>query len=203
MKKAVARQPGFTFIEVLVSLAIFAVISVICYSTVSQYLRVRDAVEQSNQEMRELQRLVTLLERDLRFVINRPVRDELGDQQAAFQFASDANLGEVFRATVSQPETGLPGKTRLTRIRWRLQDGDVYRDSWQVLDRVEDSLPQSRLLLRNVDSLEIIAWQWTDQRGLQSTFNTVSGSLPYAVELTLILENGEQYRRLFEIANGS
>ena len=72
-------QKGFTFIEVMVAVAIFGVISSICFAALSQYLKVREGIERSNREIQQLQRAFSLMERDLRFLVNRPVRDEYGD----------------------------------------------------------------------------------------------------------------------------
>jgi len=144
-----------------VAIGIFAVISSMSYATLSQFLIVRDGVEASQREMRQLQQTFTLFERDFRFMVARPVRDEFGDAETAVVFESGDIEGEIIRMTVSEPDTAVAGSSRLRRIGWRLQDGDLYRDTWLVLDRVQDSEPVTRLILREVSQVELLAYEWT------------------------------------------
>ncbi|MGI9318528.1 MAG: type II secretion system minor pseudopilin GspJ [bacterium] len=194
---------GFTFIEVMVSVGVFAVIAMICYATLSQYLKVREGLEINYRELQLMQRTLTLLERDLRYMVNRPVRSEYGDNEVAFIGDIGSVDGELFRITVSAPDIEVPGNTRLQRIAWRLVDGALYRDSWQVLDRVQDSEPRSRLVLRGVSRIDILHYQWTDSLGAQQLFELEPGALPYATELLITMDDEKNYRRIFDLANGA
>ena len=197
------RNQGFTFIEVLVAIGIFAVIASISYATLSQFLKVRDGVEASLREMRELQQTFTLFERDFRFMVARPVRDEYGDIEQAVLFNSNSIEGELIRMTVSEPDVAVIGNSRLRRVGWRLLDGDLYRDTWLVLDRVQDSEPVSRLVLREVQQVEVLAYEWEDETGVKQLLDVEPKQLPYAAELLVTLENERQYRRIFDLANGT
>ena len=194
---------GFTFIEVMVSIGIFAVIASICYGTLNQYLKVTEHLEVNNKAMRQLQRTFTLIERDFRFMLNRTVRDEYGDPEPAYMVDPDGIDGEIIRVTVSEPSTELPGSTRLSRIGWRLVDGELYRDSWLVLDRVQDSEPHSMLVIDGVDSVELTNYRWDDDNGVQALLDDSLDSLPYAVELVVTMDDEKVYRRIFDLANGS
>ena len=197
------RQTGFTFIEVMVSVGVFAVIATICYATLSQYLKVQEGLEANQRELRLMQRTFTILERDLRYMVNRPVRAEYGDSEAAFFGEIGAIEGELFRITISEPDVEVPGSTRLRRIAWRLVDGVLYRDSWQVLDRVQDSEPQSRLILQGVSRVDVIHYRWTDELGVQQLFELDATTLPYATELLITMDDEKNYRRIFDLANGA
>ncbi len=197
------RQRGFTFVEVLVAVGVFAVVSTISYATLSQYLQVREGVSEANSELGDLQRAFSLLERDLRFMVDRPVRDGYGDPEAAWLSAGDALDGELFRFTVSEPDFTVQGGTRLARVGWRLVDGDLYRDGWLVLDRVQDSEPASRLVLRGVRDLAFTTYRWDDREGLQQRFDADTAGLPYALELIVSLDDDRTFRRVFDLANGS
>ena len=197
------RQSGFTFIEVMVAVGIFAVIATICFATLSQYLRVTEVVAASDLELRQLQRMFTLIERDLRFMVNRPVRDEYGDTEKAYISAGVSTDGELFRISVSEPDIEAPGRSRIKRTAWRLEDGDLYRDSWAVLDRVQDTAAKSRLILSGVYQIEVINYQWSDDQGVQQQFDLDEFGLPYATELLISMDDENSYRRLFDLANGS
>jgi len=196
-------QRGFTFIEVMVAVGIFAVIATVCYATVSQYLKVTEALDESTLKTRQLQRTFTLIERDFRFMVNRPVRDEYGDQEAAFMSETDSVEGEILRVTVSEPSSDIPGWTQLSRIGWRLVDGSLYRDRWLVLDRVQDTLPQSVLVLTGVAGVQLVNYEWSDDAGVQPLFDDTGNELPYATELVVQMDDDKEYRRLFDLANGT
>lgn len=197
------QQHGFTFIEVLVAVGIFAVVSTICFATASQYLTVREAIDENQRDLRNLQRAFTMMERDLRFMVDRPVRDGYGDVEASWLPGDGSISGELFRLTVSEPDASVLGNTRLTRVAWRMVDGDLYRDNWLVLDQVQDSEPFSRLMLRNVSDVAFQTFSWDDQLGVQQSLDAAAQGLPYALEVNLILDDDRKYRKVFDLANGS
>jgi general secretion pathway protein J len=199
----IPRQRGFTFIEVLVAVGVFAVVSSISYATLSQYLKVREGVSASNLELRQLQRAFSLLDRDLRFLVNRPVRDGFGDPEPAWLANGNSVDGELFRMTVSEPDFSVQGGTRLSRVAWRLVDGDLYRDTWLVLDRVQDSEPVSRLILRGIRDIALQTYAWDQIQGVQQRFDDAAAGVPYAVEFTLSTDDDKTFRRLFDLANGA
>ena len=187
----------------LVAVGVFAVVSTICFATANQYLGIREAVEESQRDLRNLQRAFTLLERDLRFMVDRPVRDGYGDTEAAWLPGDGDISGELFRMTVSEPDTSVLGNTRLTRVAWRLVDGDLYRDSWLVLDQVQDSEPFSRLMLRDISELSMQTFSWDDILGVQQRYDVDAEGLPYALELNVTLDDSRQFRKVFDLANGT
>ena len=127
------RTAGFTLLELLVALAIFAVLSVLAYGGVRHLLSFEDGLAQSTRRFDRLQFAVVLLEQDLRNAVPRTVRDALGEREPALR----AGLrGELLTLTRRAPALGTaaagPG---LRRVRYRLEHGDLYRDVWEQLDR--------------------------------------------------------------------
>lgn len=197
------KQRGFTFIEVLVAVGVFAVVSTICFATASQYLDVREAIADTQRDLRGLQRAFTMMERDLRFMVDRPVRDGYGDREAAWLPGDGSVSGELFRITVSEPDIAVPGGTRLTRVAWRVSDGDLYRDNWLVLDQVQDSEPFSRLMLRGVDDIAFQTYSWDDTLGVQQRYDADADGLPYGLEINIVLGDDRRFRKVFDLANGT
>ena len=199
-----ARYKGFTLLEVLIAVAIFAVISMISYSTLSQYLIVRERLDENYQAVQRLQRSFTLLERDLRYISDRPVRDELGENEQAFMFENEYGLsGEILRLTTVLPDTANPGLSNLERVAWRLEDGELYRNVWQVLDREQDSEAKEYRVMSDIDSVEVILYSWSDELGLQQVDgNTLNGDVPFGIELLITMDDASTFRRVFDLANG-
>ena len=192
-------------IEVMIAVAIFAVIAAISYATLSQYIVVREKVSLSYERIQALQRSLLLIERDLRYLTNRPVRDEYGDEEMAFMIDNEFGLpGELLRFTTAEPDFQNLGLARLIRVVWRLEDGELYRDVWTALDRDQGVEPISTLIMDKIDEIEIDAYEWTDDLGLKKMDRSaLTGNVPYGLELNLRLDNDQSIRRLFDLANGA
>ena len=69
---------GFTLVEMLVAVAIFALASALAYGGLSALTRARSQLEQQNERLGRLQFAIGLIERDLRSAAPRAVRDNYG-----------------------------------------------------------------------------------------------------------------------------
>ena len=76
-------QRGFTLVEVLIAMAITALVSVVAYSGLSAALSGAESLRSSAARSHDLQQTLGLLSRDLRQVVNRPVIDEFGQRVPA------------------------------------------------------------------------------------------------------------------------
>jgi general secretion pathway protein J len=199
------RYGGFTLLEMVVAIGIFAIVAAISYASLTQFLAHRAALTQRLGELKELQLAVTLLEHDLRYAVVRPVRDGFGDSEAAM-LANDPDRGvsgELFRVTTSQPILTAPGQ-RLRRVAWRLVDGTLLRTVWDVLDRDQDSGEYARTMLNGVATASLRLLRYDAETGLGELREGLEGAaMPSAAELLLTLDDGREYRRLIEVAAGS
>ena len=147
------RIDGFTFIEVLVALAIFGVLTTLSYMTIGQTLLSAEFLSDRMNRLQAVQRTVRYLGGDLMQAVPRPVRDELGDTWLP---AVRTDLGSIFALELthggwSNP-AGLPRGT-LQRSAYRLEDGELIRYHWTVLDRTLANEPIETVLLDDVESL--------------------------------------------------
>ena len=77
------QQSGFTLMEVLIAVSITAVIGLGIWQVLSSVVTARDRVDAVSGEFESLQKTFLLLERDLRQVVSRPVRNIYGDYEPA------------------------------------------------------------------------------------------------------------------------
>ena len=77
------RQRGFTLLEVLIAIAIFALLAMATYRMLDSVLQTDRGQRQQEQRLRELTRAMAAFERDLLQVRARPIRDPLGDPLAS------------------------------------------------------------------------------------------------------------------------
>jgi general secretion pathway protein J len=131
-------QGGFTLLELLVALSVFALVSVMAYGGLRSVLDARAHTDRASRELAELQVALTLLSRDLGQMVARPVRDVHGDPQAPLRFNASADRPrlELVRSSA---------RSGLQRVAWEVDGGRLYRLAWSVLDGADPDAPQDRL----------------------------------------------------------
>jgi len=197
------RDRGFTLLEMVVAIGIFAIVASISYAALNNFLDARAHINERNDKNRELQTLFVLLEQDLRYAVNRSVRNEYGDFEPAMIGALDSQLapGERLRLTTAQPDVQGPDTHRLTRVAWRLIDGDVSRVTWRVLDRDIDSPEYTRELMSDVQEVEFTFFEYqNDEKLATSNEWQDQDGLPAGIEVMILLEGQQAYRRVFQVA---
>ena len=196
---------GFTFIEILVALAVFGVMSMLAYMTLGQTMANADMLTERMDRLQALQRTVRLLGNDLMLAAPRPVRLELGDSQAP---AIRTDLSADFAIELTHGGWGNPAalpRGTLQRTAYRIEDGELVRYYWTVLDRTYANEPIATVLLDDVEYLEFRYLQangeWTEAWPPLNT-GGVAGLLmrPIAVEFVLGLTDEGEIRRLVEVA---
>ena len=157
--------------EMLVALSIFAIIGLLCAQLMSRTLGNHEAVKERSGRLAEVQRAMLMLKRDIMQITGRPVRDILGDSRGPVLIGSDG-LMEFSRLGWRNP-LGHP-RADVQRVTYVVEDGDLYRAWWGVLDRAQDSEPRLQRLLSDVDQVEFFA---VDASGQEHTYWPLLGEL--------------------------
>jgi general secretion pathway protein J len=202
MKRGCAHAArGFTLLELVVVIAIFAVFSLMAYGGLDSVLQTRRQVEMAQERLAQLQKAYLRLRNDLQQVSLRPARDGFGDVQPAVR-ATDGGYLELTRGGWRNPlYLRRPG---LERVAYRYEDGELIRMSWRVLDLAQDSKPVEIALL---DGVEEVRWRYLDaSREWRSRWPMESPDAPpaampppLAIELTLRIEDLGELRYLFRV----
>ena len=161
---------GFTLIEMLVVLAIFSVVGLIASQLVSRTINSHAIMSERGARLVEVQRAMQILKRDVMQLTNRPIRDMLGDPIEPIRIGSDG-LIEFSRMGWRNPLQ--QQRAELKRVAYIVEDGDLYRSYWSVLDRAQDSEPVVQKLLGDVEQVEFFA---LDAAGNEHTFWPLLGS---------------------------
>lgn len=199
------RQHGFTLLEILVALSIFAVISTMAYGGLNSVLRSKEGSDQHARRMHQLQKAFTVIERDVEQAIVRPVRDSYGETQAAMVSADYGDYRFMFtRDGWNNPfASGKRVRSYLQRVAYRLEDDKLKRTYWYDLDLDFDSPKHDVTLLDNVKSLEL---RFIDRDGKwQDRWPPVGVEdepLPRGVELSVDVQGMGKLTRLFAVAPG-
>ena len=201
------RARGFTLLELLVALTVFAIMSIAAYGGLRNVLFTRAAVEEQNRRLAAVQMAVFRLEQDIGQAVPRGVRDEYGEPQAALlggELAGDRLT--LTRAGWDNP-LGQP-RANLQRVAYRLRDGRLWRLHWDVLDRGGLVEPRETLLLERVREFrarflegEEKGWRtdWPPPASDEVEKKKGLDALPRAVEIVLILEDWGEITRLLPL----
>jgi general secretion pathway protein J len=195
---------GFTLIEIVVAIGIFAVIAAIAYPGLTQFLNIRDAIMERSEQISSIQRAVLFLENDLRYALNRSVRNEYGDFEEAWD--TEAQSDELFRITAAYPDLALGGSAIPRRVAWAWDGNNLMRREWRVMDRTVDSEPSERIILSDIEDVEIryaeIDIEGEDALTWSSRFDNQEQSVPPAIEVNISINSDIEFRRIFEIPVG-
>lgn len=187
------RSDGFTLLEVMVAIAIFGLVAVIAYGSLSSLMDSKRGVTEHAERLASLQLAFQLMQRDLAQAVNRPVRDELGGSEDAMLLSSAGRLaftrlGEDLPATAQQ-------RSRLERLEYQLRDQQLWRIRWRQLDRVQGAKADEMLLMDGVEGWQL---RFLDKQGSwQTGWPTPGNDLPAAMELVLDHADWGRLRRLF------
>jgi general secretion pathway protein J len=189
----VIRQQGFTLLELLISLSIFALIGAMAYGGLQQVLQQQQATEENAQQLADLQKAYRIMQRDLEQLVNRGIRNEYGDAVAALVGGSGYNGIEFSRAGYANPAGFL--RSNLQRIAYVPDQDTLIRRTWRVLDRAQDSSPDEEVLIEGLQQFTIRflddADEWQDNWPPQQTQSgdTRVIELPRAAQVEILLDD--------------
>lgn len=198
----VRLQHGFTLLELLVALAVFAVMGAAAYSGLRSVLTTRAVVEAEAQRLAEIQLAFHVLEQDITQTLPRGIRDEYGKQEPALKSSGLGGDWLIFtRAGWDNPL--VQTRSNLQRLSYRLEQGSLIRRYWTMLDRNGAGESQETVLLDNVREVKARflndqdewqkEWPPTGQDADEDSVNR----LPRAVEISLTLGDWGEITRLF------
>jgi general secretion pathway protein J len=194
---------GFTLVELLVAVAILAIIGVMAFVGLNRVIDQQQLARQRTERWQDIQLAMRLIVQDLAQLHPRPTREELGESyqptlladpsaQFALEFSRGgwANPGGLMRGTV-------------LRVAYDWEDDKLVRWHWSVMDRTLSTPPVRAEILDRVTNVEVrfldtagewhLEWPPLDQRGPQSLV-----ARPRAVEFAIELEDFGRVHRLVE-----
>lgn len=202
------RLRGFTLLELLVAVAILALVAAGAYRLLFDTINTRDQGLARERALRELHQANLILQRDLLQAVQRPIRDEFGDEQPGFSLNEQTGLEFTrrgWRNPLQEP------RSDLVRVRYRLLNGQLVREHWRMLDRVRASTPVQIVLLDKVSEMAVQvyagnSWTPTWPPLAQNQRDPRSQPLPEAVELRFRHPTWGEVRRVIllpETANAA
>ncbi len=198
-------KSGFTLLELLVAMAIFATIAVISYGGLSSMLKASKSIEIDAIRLKEIQTAVLFMQRDLLSSVNRPVREEYGSTIGALRSSDQGDILIEFTHGGRRNPAGFL-RSSLQRVGYGIDDEEnLVRYIWPVLDRSQDTKPAKVELLSNVENLKFrflnASNSWAESWPPISTTKKLV-PLPRAVEFSFDLTDWGRIKRLIVLPNG-
>ncbi len=209
MKPLRRTARGLTLIEVMVAIAIFAVLGVLSYRAVSSMIATRDRMEAEYARWRQIARVMQLIDNDLTQLAPRPtggtvqVQDALtlmrgGTQTQLMLVRHDGSNGGVETRTWRVED----GTLFLTRQReaTTTQNKDKNTDAGATSASADTSNARNDAMLDRVKSLN---WRFVTSDGKESDTwppgANLNGLLPAAIRMELELDDVGKVTRLFAV----
>ena len=194
------RIVGFTLLEMVVAVAIFAVMAGIAYGGLNQTIKTGNQVSESNQRLSELQFALSYFSRDWLQVSSRKVRNQYGDEESNIIIEDNS---------ISFTRSGWTNllqrkRSNLQRVQYLVVDDKLVRRHWLSLDQGIGEEPFDSVMLHNVKALKI---NFIDvaENAMDSWPNELiqDGSPPIALKIGVEITRLGKIWRYLEIPDGA
>ncbi len=175
---------GFTLIEILIALLIFAILGVLIAFGLQNAINANSHADKANTRIQKIEIAEALLRRDISHIIDRPILDVDGSTIAAV-ILQDQTLEFTLRAS------------NLQHIRYQVKNGHLYRYIWPILDRVLAVKPSKIDLLEGITKCKLTAIDqqnqsknsWPIKETSFAITYTLKSNLPKAIQVQFNLEH--------------
>lgn len=190
---------GYTLIEILIALAVFAILASLSTSAMYHAFTTRSRVTMQADKLNALQLVMTIVQRDAEQIIDRAIR--VKDMRLAPSFIGKPHYIEFTRDGIVNPHSREKRST-LKRVAYRCINDKLIRRSWEALDTPTPDKFSDRILLDNLKRCQFaylarnrqVLASWASN-ALQQ--NQKKEPLPTAVQIDLELEAWGNMNLLF------
>lgn len=193
------KNQGFTLIELMVAIMIFAIISIIAYRTIDSLVTTQKVVTAAQNKWGNISKTLSKFSAAWNRAMPLAIRDENGIILPAVYGKSkidtkyDAQLEVTLNGFAGDPQYGFSPPVR---VGFRYLNGELYYVSWPVLNRVQSTVPTINLLLDGIKEFKLEYYYpdrvWRDSYPLDNSGYT---KRPIGVRLYIKLETGEEITR--------
>jgi general secretion pathway protein J len=192
------KEAGFTLIEMLVAMFIFALISVGSMAALNGSLQSKEQVQLRLEQIRTLELGRAIMAEDMANIILRENRDTLGQFERFDLRGGASSLLEFTRAGRQNPG-GLQARGDIERVRYLFEGQALVRRSLIHENPSQSTQTRDVVLFDNLSNVEA---SFVTQRGIRRTFELARGQSGAAVKafmLELTFENEQTLTQYFEI----
>ena len=199
------RQSGFTLIEIMVAMAIMALISVGALAVLNKATNSNDYIKRTGDRLNNVQRAFMFISRDMQQLTLRQVRDEFGDKQASMKSDLQASTPYIRLTKLGRRNPAQLPRSNLEHLIYTVEDKVLYRTSYTYADGMSADAGLRRPILKAVNDMKIAFYDgedWHDYWPLtEGNEEDASNTLPVAVKMILELRDYGQIERLYALSD--
>ncbi len=192
---------GFSLIELLVAVAVFALASALAWAGLSAVTDTRQHLALEQKDFAAVQRSVDFLARDLATAVDRPVRAGPGGRRPGLV----GDQGRIAFTRMGIASELQSTASALERVVWFVDNKALVRGRYAVLDRPDDSGLIQRHMDEQIRGFELRyldhAGNWVRRWPPADRKNADPAALPRAVEFRIRFESMGEIRRVVELAS--
>lgn len=197
----IGKHQGFTLIEILIALAVFAILATITSSVLYNAFTARSRVNEQSNRLNELQLAISLIQQDTSQTIERAIRTN--EMTLSPAFIGQTNYLEFTRDGVVNPGS-IEKRSTLKRVAYGCQGGALVRRYWNTIDTINKNTYEEKLLLSHLtechfgylnQNLQILP-EWREQA---ITLNQRKEPFPKAIQVNVTLQDMGEINLLFTI----
>jgi len=204
-KPSILKELGYTLIEIMIALSVFAIIATISASVMYHVFDIRKRVATQANQLNELQVAVTLMEHDITQFVPRTVRTV--DMHIFSSFVGTHQYMEFTQGGVVNPK-GMERRSTLKRVAFLCKGKGLIRRSWSVLDTLDRHQFEDKQLLSDIESCSFdyvtlshqTLSEWRGYRRVEQSqkFETI----PSGIQITMKPTGWGKFSFLFVLPEG-
>jgi general secretion pathway protein J len=188
-----AKRSGFTLLEILIAIAIVALLALMGYRALSALSESESRLSAEATKWRTLDLFFARLEADLREAVPRPARSGAASEPA-WLAAVDAAGNGALAFSRAGPDFAIDPGSVGQRLGYRLRNGSIEVLYWPGYDRPRDGEPAAYVLLSDVTQFRL---SYLTATGIWVDNWPIGGDadLPRATRVIVTLASGEEIER--------
>lgn len=185
------KSRGFTLIEIIIALAIFAILGVLIAFGLRSVTQTQHQLSQHSQEWQKIAITNTLIRRDISQIVPVDATDEYGKNMPALLSGNDNSI--TLTRTGWQNSNATFARSDLIRVQYAVKNNQLYRISWRHIKPNADNKPTRQSLLSNVTTMQVLYFyhhgQFSHSWPISHGGNANTGALPEMAAIYLTLQN--------------
>ena len=200
--------------EMLVALALFAMIGLISSQMLYQTADLSLTMVGRSEYITDIHRAMSVLDRDIRQIVNRGIRDELGEFYDALTI-DDERLLQFSRMGWLNPLDEERGTVQ--RVEYSIEDNTLTRRYWHVMDRNQENVAVKQIIMQGqelrfelLDSQGEVLSTYPEPLDVEELIPEIGDPLagadeeeprPIAIRFNFVLPNVGEFNRVWMIPN--
>ncbi len=196
------KRSGFTLVELLVAIAIFAVLSALGWKVFDYLIKIKERNTQHEQRLGQLQEAYQQVLRDTVQIV--PITANVAGQVQPAVMLQNGQLTFSKTGVTDPLMQGIPPEERVEYI-YKADEKKLYRYKYKNLNQTSNDQPETSVLLDSVDQFQIMLLnpnemaQWPEV-ALSENDVTQTKILPRGLKINLTV-NEVSYEWVFSLLN--